>query len=502
MLVYKIHPAIGVARVGDHPSAFFIGPETPEKQGIEIDRSGVETPLNKYKEAGQIKRQAARFRIFEYNVDSEGTQTLIREITAADAEIEWKVDLVNRKAALNRTPRSSVDPHSAGRARNQHLSGAARDALVIQDPRVRTVRGTNIGASAAHPPVAFDGGSFLGKAVYLGELRTDPSGRLLVLGGHGKSESVPPGQPVGEFPGDFANNDFWHDDVADGPVTATVSFSGQAPQAVQFPAWVTVAPPDFAPGIEGIVTLYDVAFQSAIDRGFKAPDAKPSFRRHILPVIQRAANLRFVNNFTVWDALPRNFSVLSDTSAASATIRKSVVDFLMPPRISAKLNDAVIPKYMQTYFAQYQSGDFINDLASALPVTTIPEDLDCSALEACVGHSFFPGIETSFNLRDGNIYSETFRINHTASGVSAGFLTEIMAVPWQADFLKCQTDRRAWWPSQRPDIVMRDQANIPGSQSEWLQGVSSHQDMVDKFATLSFVVPETVGEDTVFVEEK
>ena len=26
--IYKIHPAIGVARVGNSPDAFFIGPET------------------------------------------------------------------------------------------------------------------------------------------------------------------------------------------------------------------------------------------------------------------------------------------------------------------------------------------------------------------------------------------------------------------------------------------------------------------------------------------
>ena len=31
--VYKIHPAIGIARVGNSPTAFFIGPETPDSPG-------------------------------------------------------------------------------------------------------------------------------------------------------------------------------------------------------------------------------------------------------------------------------------------------------------------------------------------------------------------------------------------------------------------------------------------------------------------------------------
>jgi hypothetical protein len=28
-LIYRIHPAVGVARVGDSPDDFFVGPEAP-----------------------------------------------------------------------------------------------------------------------------------------------------------------------------------------------------------------------------------------------------------------------------------------------------------------------------------------------------------------------------------------------------------------------------------------------------------------------------------------
>ena len=49
----KIHPAIGVARVGDSPDGFFVGPESPGDAGSD----------GPYKDgAGRIKRQAARFR--------------------------------------------------------------------------------------------------------------------------------------------------------------------------------------------------------------------------------------------------------------------------------------------------------------------------------------------------------------------------------------------------------------------------------------------------------
>jgi hypothetical protein len=126
MLIYKIHPAIGIGRVGDSPDKFFVGPETPSHPGFEIQDDGTETSIadGKYKDAGRIKRQAARFRIFEYDQDAAGVQTLNREITANDAKITWKVDLVNSKAALDRTPphkwhrppscRPPTQPHDSG----------------------------------------------------------------------------------------------------------------------------------------------------------------------------------------------------------------------------------------------------------------------------------------------------------------------------------------------------------------------------------------------------
>jgi hypothetical protein len=69
----KIYPAIGIARVGNSPTEFFIGPE----------RVGETSSPQGAKDAqGRMKRQAARFHIFGY--DSQGT---VREITRKDAAI-------------------------------------------------------------------------------------------------------------------------------------------------------------------------------------------------------------------------------------------------------------------------------------------------------------------------------------------------------------------------------------------------------------------------------
>src|SRR5438876_660200 len=115
MPIYKIHPAIGVARVGDSPSDFFIGPEKPGDPGVELSPGAADKPITKYKSAGQIKRQGARFRVFEYDQNvATGPLTLKREITANEAEIVWSVDLVNRKAAFNRViPVTPPDPQVA-----------------------------------------------------------------------------------------------------------------------------------------------------------------------------------------------------------------------------------------------------------------------------------------------------------------------------------------------------------------------------------------------------
>jgi hypothetical protein len=476
---YKIHPAIGFARVGNHPTAFFIGPETPGEPGREIAQDQSESPVTLYKQEGLVKRQAARFRVYEYETDGNGASQLVGEVSAGRAQIEWKVDLVNRKAALDHSP----SPEHPARPRNVDV--ADRSTLIIRDSQPHAVSGSNQRGPEFH-------GSFLGRAVYLGEIRTDSSGRLLVLGGRGISESVPPGRDLPEF----ANNDGWHDDVSDGPVTATLVAAGQAPIVVHQPAWVVVAPPDFAPGINGIVTLYEVALQAAIDKGMLNPAPKPSFVEHIKPIIERAVGLRWVNNWSRWNALlPLDWSALADNTNASAALRKLVGTRLLNPG----LRDFVVPAFLTRYITQWIAGDFQSGMSIPTAPQTEAANLDSSALQACVGAGFFPGIESSITLRDKDIYVEPLRLNHAIlNKVFTGCLTEIMAVPWQADFNDCEGG--IWWPSQRPDIAMIDPNQIPGTQADWANPISDHQGMVDNAQRLGFVVPTTVGTDTVFVE--
>ena len=227
--VYRIHPAIGIARVGNSPTEFFIGPERvgqfPEPPGGFKDSQC------------RVKRQATRFRIYAHHDDGS-----VEEITSAVANISWTVHLVNKKATNSTNTEPAAD-------------------LVI-DPGTRTLNGPN-------QQQLFDTGtiSFAGMPVIvpLGEIRSDDQNHLVVLGGFGHSAS-----PQGTGLVDFYNNPDWHDDVSDGPVSATITLLADDSSPPVTGAWVIVAPPKFAPHQDSAITLYDRLLQVMIGGGFVA----------------------------------------------------------------------------------------------------------------------------------------------------------------------------------------------------------------------------------------
>jgi hypothetical protein len=213
----KIHPSIGIARIGNSPDEFFMGPEIPGAK---------KKPPGGYKDAqGRVKRQAARFRIYAYNKNGK----LIQEIDSSKANISWTVRLTNKKAAWHRFEGLKKSTPKRNALVND------RSSLVI-DPGPRTLIGNNKSA-------LFDTGTFMSTPVKLGEIRTDSKGRLIVLGGYGHSAS-----PINTSlkPNEFANNDGWFDDVSDGPVNANVTMKGSEKVFQATGSWVICAPPDFA----------------------------------------------------------------------------------------------------------------------------------------------------------------------------------------------------------------------------------------------------------------
>lgn len=441
--VYKIHPAIGIARVGNSPTEFFIA---PERRGERPE------PPGGFKDSEcRVKRQAARFRVFAHEDDGS-----VREVTGAEATITWSVHLANRKAPY--PGRGNGEP----------------EADLVIDPGARSVSGAN-------QTQLFDTGSirFAGQepvVVPLGEIRTDTDGRLLVLGGSGTSAS-PAGRPLPSFWG----NPGWYDDASDGPVSASIQLKGSTETHAAVGAWVIVTPPKFAPHQDSPTTLHDRIFQVMVDAGLATAPATTSYTRDIYPILQRARDIRWVYE-TSAHSWP-------DPVIAPA-LRAAIFERLAPPGDMPLLNggDFELTPAQRTHLQRWRDGEFEDDWQGVpSPEASVsPSGLDRAALDAAVGASFFPGIEAggldAANrpiLTPGN-YAEAFRIDHAV--VKPGGITASMALPWQADFIACADN---WWPVPRPNRV------IPRGESEyveWARGVDSFATMVEVWHTLGFIV--------------
>lgn len=513
---FSIHPAIGFARVGNSPDEYFFAPEIPGAGPCDAD--------DFRDQQGRIKRQAVRFRIYGRNRRGE----VVREITASEAEITWTVHLANKKAAWFQFDMAFDIPASEGKIpgtpplasalRNPTIAGPDRAQLVI-DPGPRTIGGADTNPDGSDGDYAFDDGQFFGKDVYLGELRTDGDGRLVVLGGRGHSASKDD-QPV--QPGQFANNDWWHDDISDGPVEAVVRIDGREYQADG--AWIIVAPPDYAPGIQAIVTGYDLVFEAAAKLDPSLMPRRPSFADHIYPLLSRLVAHQWVNagffetfgwgsplDFTRLELLRR----LNDPREASLPLRHSILrrvrdpgsDHMQADAWPAIYGDAVeldntkdtdplawmpIVATQHRWLVQWAEGDF--DPVEPMPPTPweeIPESeradaLDRAALENTIGGPFHPGAEFTWPLRQPILYSAPFRIKRrqgpepdwgtfltSAVALSAGGpldgsgpgdLSRWMACPWQTDTSSCLSAYRPYggeylptfWPARVPNDVLTE----------------------------------------------
>ena len=506
-----IHPAIGVARIGNSPDGYYIGPEVADP-GPTVD--GQHRDAN-----GAIQRQAARFRIYGYNAAGE----VVGELGAGDADIRWTVHVANRKAAWYRFAKALDIPSAQGSKtprRNPNITGDARETLVI-DPGPRSISG----ADAQGPEYAFDSGTFLGTKVYLGELRTDCEGRLLFLGGRGVSAS-PSDAPIYDpsDPGSFNNADGWYDDTSDGSVHAEVSIDGRAIPVDG--AWVVTAPPNFAPDVIGWRTLHDMLTDCYVEAGRLPYPETISFTRDVYPVLQRMTGLQWVNKG--FDAMfgydgPLNLEdagtvrKLADPGTTYEALRRTVLNVYRgetvkgpnrgpwpwiygdafenePDPTSPRVN-LMLPNVKYRILKQWVDGDFVNDWnpnatlpkrIEDLPLEAQPDALDRAALHYCLADAFHPGCELTWPMRHNSLYRAPFRIREKRDGVapndygadltpeialrvdgplyeqSPGDLTRWMAMPWQTDTAFCRSgyDHEydpyvpTYWPARVPNQVL------------------------------------------------
>ena len=336
---------------------------------------------------------------------------------------------------------------------------------------------------------------FFDKRVYLGELRTDDRGRLIFLGGRGITAPRWPGTK----PTTFANNALWHDDVCDGPVRARVSIDGTSFEAI--PGYVVAAPPNYAPGVFGVVTMDDVVaelFQP------NSPDsAKTRFTRDIWPIFARLTGLQWVNHgffMTHGFGSPLDAdqaavqAKLADPSEDGKAWRERVFRLFRDPTAAGAVDRLKLPYFygnsfgeanedargllavtprMYRHLSAWARGEFIADW-TGLPATPVFDDLSPEAqvtqleragLFECLGGPFHPGIELTWIMRRGSLWAAPYRLKlldeetptqqdygplltpeiclgplGPLSASGPGALTRWLGVPWQTDEASCRSD--------------------------------------------------------------
>jgi hypothetical protein len=309
---FKIHPAIGIARLGDSPHSFYLAPEQVAQLPIDCDLDGNailspdghEQPISNFKDDKQrVRRQGARFRVYAYDDNGQsGQEVQIGQkiqmtnpktgqlITGEVADIEWTVYLANKKACWYEFKQTAGEHGYAPDhpLRNADVTGDDARLQLIIDPGPQTVsyqnpkkrnaqfaRGQNPGYTQTFPPPLTPN-----SVDTLGELKATQQNnhnRLVVLGGFGNSGSYKKGfgQPVIT---NYANNDGWFDDTSDGPVMARIKYKvltedDRPPDPatpatlyanVDTSAWVIVGYPRYAPQITDIITMDDLLYDLSV----------------------------------------------------------------------------------------------------------------------------------------------------------------------------------------------------------------------------------------------
>ncbi|MFI9048171.1 LodA/GoxA family CTQ-dependent oxidase [Streptomyces sp. NPDC053427] len=509
----KVHPAIGIARVGNSDKAPFVGPESPDQPAL---------PAGSYKDKpGKIIRQAARFRVYGYNKAGE----VVRELKLNEegvSEIKWSVHLANKKAAWYQFHIPLDIPEAAnltGKQRSRRNAKVTDRTKLVIDPGRKSIR------ASAHDTAAFDG-EIMAKKVSLGSISTQKDGRLLVTGGVGKSASWQnPEKPIFGV----ANNDTWYDDVSDGPVTAEVTLNGVTKTAT--PGWVVVAPPHYAPGVKTVRTLYDLLYDVFVAEQTLDILQVVSYPDDIEPILRRFCELQWVNHgFATqfgWQG-PHDFldpamrKRLADPGEASQELRRQIYvhmrdydrdgtspvpwpwlygDAMSGGKATSVRQHLMLSAEQDRMLALWSEGHFVSgpprtgypDVDKA-PLAEQPGLLDRAALDNCAADAFHPGCEVTWPMRHKTMYSEPFRILHRTPdnpepnygdelklpdvfskngplyAQGPGDLTRWMAAPWQCDTASCRSGYQVrsglgpryspylptFWPAQMPNHVLKE----------------------------------------------
>ncbi|WP_237396073.1 LodA/GoxA family CTQ-dependent oxidase [Okeania sp. KiyG1] len=501
---FRIYPSIGIARLGNGPAEkdqVIFSPEIPWANLFETD--------NEYlTDKGEIKKQAQRFYI--YQCDEAGNP--IKKIDPAEYDIEWTAEVANKKPfwynfnnsldlSIQLENHQNLSPNFYDERIAPAISTTYRNPNVLNEG-LRKPEGENfrkelvnspppitVSSSSTrkeicgmfpypHPPK--DGGPRISKIaskmkkscvnVKLGTVEYD-EGTLIFYGADGTSASLNPS----DLNTDFADNSNWYDDICDGIITAKITHKTTKESYdltdAQSAAWIATTPPDYAPQIQPLSTLFDLIVGAADERF--APELSLVF-----PLLYRLYRMQWVNasdflapsfRETIDQLYAQNkFHCIYSNSPECAEVRQQIFNLFRNPIYNYD-NEPVIPSNQKTDLTQLGTetdelkyptypGDGINYPGSPAQWFAIPpflyeqlkqwrdgnfttpadfnfKDMDemgrfyqrqfleaaqdparspllmtRAVLETLYGGGFHPGVELTWPMRHNQMYAENRRI--------------------------------------------------------------------------------------------
>ncbi len=521
VFVYRVCPAIGIARVGDSDD-YFIGPETLADLH-ENPKEYAKPPLagRVYRDnsaaPGKILRQAVRFRVYEFEYPSAAATrpTAVREATADKFDIRWELAVANKKSF----------PVGASRSDSNRTF-----TLPVE---IQIAPGVTLPHTIDRP---ISGPTSV--SVQVMKLIPDAQGRLVVVAGNGARGHVHATESAARSALGPTSAGWW-DDLGDGPVRASIrkKGSGGAFQVAES-AWLVLAQPAFSGPTRHVISLYDrlfnlfwmkKGFASASRAGIRSKTF--SFLRDVYPVLQRTSLSSWVSNNAMVFHGPGRVADYADASrldllgrtsgAASKTQRKRVLDRLRAPGVVAppgspmRMPPGAVPGVTEYQYRAFQGWvdekDFSLDWPGAPRAPSaeeLPGEHTQAQLATASGGGFAPGIEIGSIVLDPSVWfglpaaplkfaswDDAFRLDQ--SKVAPGDLTKSLTVPWQVDMLTMcigalQTAALPHgiepnWPGARPLEVVSAKDDKMHTWGMLADGRISANSAVDEWMKLGFL---------------
>ncbi len=379
----RIYPSVGIARLGNGPAQkedVIFSPEIPWANLYETD-------IEYHTSDGALKRQAQRFYIYE--CDDKGNP--LRKLDTNNCDVEWTVEVANKKPFWydfnnsldlsintnneNLSPNFYTDKIAPGISTSRRNPNVLDEKLInagdnnyrrelVNSPEPVTVSSKyprkDIGGEFPFPLNKTTGSRIaaamkvVSKPVNLGAVEYD-NGTLIFYPGNGVSAALNPS----DLNTDFADNSNWYDDICDGRVTAKITINGTTHHLdnAQSAAWIATAPPDYAPQIQPLATMYDLICGTA-NEGYATDFSL------IFPVLYRLYRMQWVNasdflapSFReVIDQLTDDeFKCLYNSSDISQPIREKIFNLFRDPAYNYN-NEPVIKSNTNTDITNLGSG--------------------------------------------------------------------------------------------------------------------------------------------------